>query len=105
MIAPLLAMIAETQVSGSLPVKESVMMSPSFAYAGLVLELYSVTNGSVGLVPNEVKWLVSKLHSCWIHVSILALQTKLLSMLELFTIVPLVSLTTILSTLPIPFGN
>jgi hypothetical protein len=95
-------MIAETPVSGSLPVNERIIVFPNFAYHGLLLSLYMVTNGSVGLVPNEVKCKVLNEHSCSIPVNTLPVQKKLLNILELSMMFQLLSLTTMLSTLPVP---
>lgn len=104
MITPVLAMIPETHVRSSLPVNDNVMISPIFAYHGLVLDELMFTVVNVGFVPKEVKCKVLNEHSCSIPVSILPVQKKLLNMLELSIIVQLLSFTTILSTLPVPLG-
>jgi len=97
------AMVMDIHVRSSLPVNETVMVFPIFANHELLFDDVIFTNGSVGLVPNDVKCNVSKLHSCWIPVNVLPVQEKLLTSHELASIVPSVSLTTIPFILFVPF--
>ena len=80
------------------------MIFPTLANHELLLDELMCTNGNVGLVPNEVKCVVSKLHSCAMPVRTLAVHEKLLSTDALGIIVPFVSLTTMPFILFTPFG-
>lgn len=97
-------MTNETPVRSSLHVNDTVIVSPIFAYHELLLDDVIVTNGNDGFVPNDVKCVVSKLHSCAIPVNALPVHEKLLSTDALEINVPSVSLTTMPSILFIPFG-
>ena len=97
-------MINETPVRFSLHVNDTVTVFQTFANHELLLEDVICTDGNVGLVPNDVKCVVSKLHSCAMPVSALPVHTKLLNTDALGIIVPSVSLTTIPFMLFTPFG-
>ena len=81
-----------------------LMVSHIFANPELLFDEVICTKGNVGLVPKEVKCVVSKLHSWTMPGSALAAQTKLLSTEALGMIVPSVSLTTMPFTLFAPLG-
>jgi hypothetical protein len=98
------AIVADTHVRFSLPVNETVIVSPIFAYPVFVFEEVIFTRFSIGLVQNEVKCKVSKLHSCAIPGNALPVHEKLLIIHELVSSVPSVSLTTILFSLHTPLG-
>jgi hypothetical protein len=57
------AMLTEIHVRSSLPVNATVIVSQTFANHELLFDDVISTKFNVGLVPNEVKWVVSKLHS------------------------------------------
>jgi len=104
MFALLLAMLENTHVRSSLPVNESMMVSPNLAYHELLFEDVMFTKINVGFVQNDVKCNVSKLHSCAIPVNALPVHEKLLNTDALEINVPSVSLTTMSLILFIPFG-
>jgi hypothetical protein len=81
-----------------------VMIFQTFANQELLFDEVICTKGNVGLVPNDVKCVVSKLHSWAIPGSALAAHTRLLNTEALGMIVPSVSLTIMPFTLFIPFG-
>jgi hypothetical protein len=49
------AILSEIHVRSSLPVNDTVIVSPTFANHPLLFDDNMFTNGSVGFTPNEVK--------------------------------------------------
>jgi hypothetical protein len=56
--------VADIPVRFSLPVNDTVMVSPTFAHPLLAFEEVMWTSVSVGGIPNSVKCSVSNVHTC-----------------------------------------
>lgn len=82
------AIAIDTHVRSSLQINDTVIVSHTFANHELLFDEVMCTQLHMGLVPNDVKCSVSKLHSCWMPVRTLPVHSKLLTILELVNIFP-----------------